>query len=195
MQEPAHNDHEAGETLHTHDHRGSQPTGTLVRLDRIDNLNAHNRFGIGTTSSDLQALLVPGTIVHFWASWCRPCEEEFPQLDRFHRGHIMQNLEASGIRLITISNDFTVAPAARFIEKHGVSFPVYLDPEQASNLVVVGQRQLPSTVMVGADGRFHRLALGKLDWDFPRLLEVLTAIAALKPDAGNNTENPKQRDD
>lgn len=174
-------DHWAGDG---HDH-GSELTGSLVRVKRVAEMNDQVVPGINTTSGDLKTLLSPGTIVHFWASWCGPCEEEFPQLERFYRTHISEELKAKGVRLITISNDFAVAPATRFIEKHGTTFPVYLDSEQAINLAMVGQRALPATVMIDVDGRFHRLALGKLDWDFPRLPDILAATAARKPGAGN----------
>jgi thiol-disulfide isomerase/thioredoxin len=167
-----------------HDH-GSELTGSLVRVNRVAELNDQVVPGINTAPGNLKALLSPGTIVHFWASWCGPCEEEFPQLERFYRTHISEELKAKGVRLITISNDLAAAPAARFIEKHGTTFPVYLDSEQTINLAMVGQRALPSTVMIDADGRFHRLALGKLDWDFARLPDILAATAAQKRSAGN----------
>lgn len=178
-------DHWAGDG---HDH-GSQLTGSRVRVKRVAELNDQVVLGINTTPGNLKALLSPGTIVHFWASWCGPCEEEFPQLERFYRTHISEELKAKGVRLITISNDFSAAPAARFIEKHGTTFPVYLDSEQTINLAMVGQRALPSTVMIDADGRFHRLALGKLDWNFPRLPDILANTAAQKPGAGNGAND------
>ncbi len=178
-------DHWAGDG---HDH-GSELTGSLVRVNRVAELNDQVVPGINTTPGNLKALLSPGTIVHFWASWCGPCEEEFPQLERFYRMHISEELKAKGVRLITISNDLAAAPAARFIEKHGTTFPVYLDSEQTANLAMVGQRALPSTVMIDADGRFHRLALGKLDWDFARLPDILAATAARKRSAGNGAND------
>jgi len=63
-----------------------------------------------------------------------------PQLDRFYRTHISEELKAKGIRLIAIRNDFAVAPAAQLIQKHGVSFPIYLDIEQTTNTAMLGQR-------------------------------------------------------
>ena len=190
-QDPDGDGHWAGDG---HDH-GDELTGSLVRVDHIGDLKDQVLAGINTTSGDLKALLSPGTIIHFWASWCGPCEEEFPQLERFYRTHISEELKAKGVRLITISNDFTVAPAARFIEKHDTTFPVYLDSEQTTNLAMVGQRGLPSTVMVDADGRFHRLALGKLDWDFPHLPDLLAATAARKPSAGESATDPQNSDE
>ncbi len=173
-----------------HVHRpDSSLINSLIRIDRADNMEEKRAGGITTSPGDLKPPLSPGTIIHFWASWCRPCEEEFPQLEQFYRTHIVKELTAKGVRLITVSNDREIAPVARFIAKHGTTFPVYLDTEQTTNLAMVGKRTLPSTVMVGADGQFHRLALGKLDWDFPRLSEILAATAGRKPDARNRAED------
>ncbi|MGI9422151.1 MAG: TlpA disulfide reductase family protein [Hyphomicrobiaceae bacterium] len=176
--------HENGDD-HRHAHKGS-----VVQVENTAELKEHVVAGINTKSADLRALLRPGTIIHFWASWCGPCVEEIPQLERFYRDRIVDKLKAKGIRLITISNDRAIAPAARFIKKHGTTFPAYLDKEQASNLAIVGQRGLPSTVLVDADGRFHRLALGKFDWGFPDLAEILTATAARKPNIGSSAKAP-----
>jgi len=178
-----------GAHAHGHDHGHVQKV-PVVRVHNVADLKEHVVAGINTNSADLKALLRPGTIIHFWASWCGPCVEEIPQLERFYRDRIVDKLLAKGIRLITISNDRAIAPAARFIKKHGTTFPAYLDKEQASNLSIVGQRGLPSTVLVDADGRFHRLALGKLDWDYPNLTKILIATAARKTGVRNGAKAP-----
>ena len=171
------------------DHRHA-PMNRVAKVDNVSKLKAQVMAGINTKSADLRMLLRPGTIIHFWASWCHPCAEEIPQLERFYREKIVGELRSKGIRLIAISNDRTITPAARFIRKHRSTFPNYLDEHQTSNLAIVGQRALPSTVLVDAGGRFHRLALGKLDWDFPDLARILTAMAARKPVVRNNAKPP-----
>ncbi len=165
----SHDDH------HHHDGHAEQSPN---KIKNIDQLESQDIDGINTDPSDLKVMVQPGTIVHFWASWCGPCEEEIPDLLRFYRQHILGDLKSEGIRLITISNDMDVKLANRFIKKHEIDFPVYFDPELASNEVLVGRLNLPSTVMVGADGRLHRLSLGKFDWSFPDLSSVLASIAA-----------------
>ncbi len=166
------------------------PTSAVAKVDRVSELSALMVTGVNTKSVDLRALLRPGTIIHFWASWCQPCATEIPELERFYRHKIVGELMAKGIRLITISNDRTVTPAVRFIRRYRTTFPVYLDRAQTSNLTILGQRALPSTVLVDGDGRFHRLALGKLDWDYPDLPRILTAMTARKSVPRNTTKPP-----
>ncbi|MEP3274867.1 MAG: TlpA disulfide reductase family protein [Stappiaceae bacterium] len=168
----AHQDHHHDHSdHHAHD---SDTDHSVEKIERVSELDDWSVEGINEASGSFKDLLSQGTIVHFWASWCGPCEEEFPELAAFYQQHVAEN---ENLKLVTISNDQVALLADRFIKKHRTTFPVYLDPEQKSNLALVGQRALPSTVMIDADGRIHRLALGKLDWTFNKLPEVLASIA------------------
>lgn len=155
------------------------------RVERVEELEDWTAEGVNAASGPLKDLLAAGTIIHFWASWCGPCEEEFPDLQAFYSEHIEGS---DSLRLVTITNDRGLPPARRFITKHKTTFPVYLDPEQRTNLSILGRRELPSTVIVDADGRFHRLALGKLEWSYPKLPQVLTTVAGIRSSAGSNQE-------
>lgn len=179
-------DHELPIEIDEHGHPAYvHEVGPLIdpqaRVSRVGQLPRMAVTALDGDPTNLNAMLVPGTIVHFWASWCGPCTEEFPELERFYRLHLADGREARGLRLITISNDVAIGSAARFLEKHAITFPVFLDIRQASNLALVGQRTLPATVLVGADGRLHRLALGKLDWAHKGLPDILVATAVASP--------------
>ncbi len=190
--EPHHHHHDGG---HHHDgdhHHHDHAHGSAIDIDwveRVSELEDWTVEGVNAPSGSIKGILPAGTIIHFWASWCGPCEEEFPDLQSFYDEHIEGS---DSLNLVTITNDSGQPPAKRFIEKHKTTFPVYLDPEQRTNLSILGRRELPSTVIVDADGRFHRLALGKLEWSYPKLPEVLASVAgkraADRKNAGNNQE-------
>ena len=158
-----------------HDHR---PRGSLARVRNVHDLSDQMLSGVNVATAELKSLLTPGTIVHFWASWCAPCAEEIPDLNRFYLDRIEPDRKSGEIRLISVSNDQDAAPAHRFMTRHNVSFPVYLDPDQQTNAALVGERALPATIIVDKAGRFHRLALGKLNWDHPGLWRILQLTAA-----------------
>ncbi len=61
-------------------------------------------------------------LVNFFASWCLPCAEEAPILDRMSRVYGPQ-----GIAFIAIAIDDTEDKARAFVEKHGMTFPVGID--------------------------------------------------------------------
>jgi thiol-disulfide isomerase/thioredoxin len=61
-------------------------------------------------------------LLNFWATWCVPCREEFPELSKLQKRH-----EAAGLRLIGVSTDFAKErPAVRkFLVEQRPSFPNY----------------------------------------------------------------------
>ena len=170
-----------GVDIHGHDlhhENDDRPMANLVRIRHVHHLPDQILNGVNATSAELKSQLTPGTIVHFRASWCAPCVEEIPELNRFFHDRIGTSSQPGGIRLISVSNDQDAAPALRFMTRFNVSFPVYLDPDQETNAVLVGERALPATIIVDKAGRFHRLALGKLNWNHPGLMRILKHTAA-----------------
>ncbi|MEP3276284.1 MAG: redoxin domain-containing protein [Stappiaceae bacterium] len=188
-----HDAHEQEEDHSGHNHgpgeHGLDLSSSMV--NNVSELSTRLIAGVNTAPSDLRSLLKPGTIVHFWASWCAPCEAEIPGLDKFYRTQIQNELGSKGIRLVTISNDRVPAGATRFIEKHKLNFPVYYDAKQLSNAAIVGQRSLPSTVIVDRNGELQRLSLGQLDWSYPKLPDLLISTVSRGSVAENGPKNSK----
>ena len=59
-------------------------------------------------------------LLNFWATWCPPCVEEMPLLDRFQREH-----RAAGWRVLGLAVD-SPAPVREFLVQHPVGFPIGL---------------------------------------------------------------------
>src|SRR5689334_23940879 len=78
-------------------------------------------------------------LVNFWATWCKPCRAEMPQLSK-----LAQSLKARGFDLVTISNDEAEqeATAAKVLKDEGFSLPAYIkkvqDDDQFTNSVHLG---------------------------------------------------------
>jgi thiol-disulfide isomerase/thioredoxin len=93
-------------------------------------------------------------LVTFWASWCEPCAQEAPALERFSQG-----LHGRGA-LVGVNWSDTSLPAARaFIERYRWSFPNLRDPEEASGHAF-GVTGLPTTFLIDADGRLRATLRG-----------------------------------
>jgi cytochrome c biogenesis protein CcmG/thiol:disulfide interchange protein DsbE len=92
-------------------------------------------------------------VVNFWASWCEPCREEAPHLQRFHE----RNRER--VALVGVSYTDNAAGARRFIERYGWTFPNLSDPEglAGAEYDLVG---LPVTVVLDSEGRVARRLSG-----------------------------------
>jgi cytochrome c biogenesis protein CcmG/thiol:disulfide interchange protein DsbE len=104
-------------------------------------------------SVDLASLRGAPALVNFWASWCAPCKEEAPTLDRFSKslGH---RAEVVGVDL----ND-TTSNASAFIRDHDLSYPILRD---GSGSVATRYRVsgLPTTFVLDPQGQIVRTLRG-----------------------------------
>jgi len=121
---------------------------------RLQNLN-------GNTVS-LDTLRGKVVLVHFWATFCIPCLEEMPVLES-----LSQEYGRQGLIILGIAGDRGKTEVVReFAEKTGVSFPVLHDQDGRirNQYEVVA---LPTTYLVGRDGKISGRAIGTRSWDEP----------------------------
>src|SRR5712664_478502 len=84
-------------------------------------------------------------LINFWATWCSPCREEMPAMERLNRRYKEQ-----GFVILAVSVDSDPAVVAPFLEAHKLTFPV---------------RALPSSFIVDRERYLAALALGPRAWD------------------------------
>jgi len=109
-------------------------------------------------------------LVNFWATWCEPCRDEMPS---------MQKLEArlAGQPFATLAVNLGESPprVREFAERLGLGFPVLLDPNQdASREWRV--RVLPSSFLVGPNGRVRYTVVGEMDWASESAVRTVRAL-------------------
>jgi len=98
-------------------------------------------------------------VVNFWASWCPPCVEEMPALDRIAQEYASKNVLIVGIGIDSPSN------IREFLQKTPVSYPIVLGGLEGSNLSKqMGNTQgaLPYTVVINSKGKSIYTKLGKI---------------------------------
>jgi cytochrome c biogenesis protein CcmG/thiol:disulfide interchange protein DsbE len=105
---------------------------------------------------DLAELRGRPVIVNFWASWCRPCREEFPLLQEVADRHAGDGLAVVGI----VYQDRT-QPARAFMERYGATWTAAMDPDDrvANAYNILGP---PETFFIGRDGRIVARHIGQL---------------------------------
>jgi len=98
-------------------------------------------------------------ILNFWASWCRECRPEMPVLERLHR-----EFSSRGLIIIGVNAREKEEPARRYARELGLTIPLVLDRDGKINALygVVG---LPTTFVIGRDGRAVGLAVGPRQWE------------------------------
>jgi len=95
-------------------------------------------------------------MVNFWATWCGPCRQEMPQLNRLY-----EKYHAAGFVLLGVNVDDDQRKAAEVAGKLGVTFPVLLDTDKTvSKLYELST--MPSTVIIDRDGKVRYVHRGYL---------------------------------
>ena len=93
-------------------------------------------------------------LVNFWATWCGPCREEMPHMNRLY-----EKYRASGFVLLGVNVDEDPQLAAGIAAKLGLHFPVLLDTDKKVSKLY-GLDKMPSTVLIDRDGKVKYLHLG-----------------------------------
>jgi len=119
----------------------------------------------------LQDFLGSGVVLNFWATWCAPCVREMPALDRLHA-----QVKGDGIRVLAVSEDRKGEPLIRaFYDKNRIqNLDILVDPK-GKLLREFGIFALPTTVLVGRDGREVGRVVGIHEWDGPETAVYLRA--------------------
>ena len=109
-------------------------------------------------------------LLNFWATWCPPCLEEMPAMERLWRKH-----KDAGFVLVAVSVDTDPQKVVPFVTEHSLTFPIAFDTRMAI-ADKYGVRALPSSFILGREGDLAALALGPRHWDNKashRLIEAM----------------------
>ncbi len=110
-------------------------------------------------------------IINFWATWCPPCREEIPSLQKFYR----QIRNDRKIRLITVLYRDNPFAALEFMKEMHYDFPVKTDPDlKAAQLF--GVTGVPETYIIDSDGTLLQRIIGPFDWDSPDFKEYISRV-------------------
>ena len=98
-------------------------------------------------------------LVNFWATWCAPCLEEMPSIEKLRR-----SLDAQRFAVVAVNVGEGRRAVENFAEKMGLGgFHVLLDREVKTSKAW-GARVLPATFIVAPDGSVRYSYFGALDW-------------------------------
>ena len=93
-------------------------------------------------------------MVNFWATWCGPCRQEMPHLNRLYGKY-----RDAGFTLLGVNIDEDQGKAVSLASRLGLQFPVLLDTDKkVSRLYDLST--MPSTVLIDRDGRVRYVHLG-----------------------------------
>lgn len=110
-----------------------------------------SKSGENIQLSDLRGKVV---MINFWATWCGPCRQEMPELDKLY-----QRYSSAGFEILGVNVESELDEPKVFLKKNPVSFPVLFDTEsdvsEAYNV-----QAMPTTVLIDRDGNLRQLYKG-----------------------------------
>ncbi|MBI5930045.1 MAG: TlpA family protein disulfide reductase [Chloroflexi bacterium] len=115
-------------------------------------------------------------VLNFWASWCVPCVDEMPELQKYSDAQ-----GKNGVRVIAVTdpnNGQTLADVQKFLVDHDLTLEVGLDQEMAYHYAM-GVFALPLTYLIDETGVVRAYLIGQLTAD--RLNDEITRVFGPNP--------------
>jgi peroxiredoxin len=157
---------------------GESPSLTADQLARLD-LAGYARstvppeFSLRTPGGQVVSpaqLRGKVVILNFWATWCRECRTEMPGFEALHR-----HFEPRGLAVVGVDSREGATTVQRYARELGLTFPLVLDPDGTvtARYGVIG---LPTTFVIGRDGRAVALAIGAREWASTAAREIVETL-------------------
>ena len=124
-------------------------------------------------------------LLNIWATWCVPCREEMPALDR-----LQAQLGGDDFLVLPLSIDRTGLPAVkRFYEELGLQrLGIYIDASGVASRAL-GAPGVPTTLLIARDGREVARKMGAAEWDGPEMVGLIRRQIEARP-ASKTSERP-----
>ena len=122
----------------------------------------------------LQAHRGKVVVLNFWATWCEPCRDEMPSLNK-----LKQSFDGKPVVVLGVNVGEGEGRIKAFLDKVPVEFPVLLDRDAAASRVWK-VRMLPATFILDREGRIRYSHAGERDWDAPEVRAKVTALLDAK---------------
>ena len=96
----------------------------------------------------LEALRGKPVLLNVWATWCHPCRDEIPELQRLYERYRGLGLEIVGVSVDAIGHEDAITAFAR---RYGMTYPIWRDPNEgvSATFLVVG---VPATFLIDRSG-------------------------------------------
>lgn len=140
---------------------------TLSTINR--DLPQFSLRALDDTVWNIESLRGKPWVINFWATWCPPCIEEIPSMNRAY-----EYLEPQGIGMLAINAGEGAGAVVPFMDRVSFDFPHVLG--DANTLVNWSVRALPTTIVIDAEGNIVFEALGPREWDDRELLQPIVDL-------------------
>lgn len=143
----------------------------LQTKDSNFSLSGRSRIERGKPAPDFNLPSLDGTMIsladykgkvvllNIWATWCPPCVEEMPSMEK-----LFQALNKEGLEILAVSIDASGLKAVRpFMKKHNLSFPALID-SKGTTQNLYRTTGVPESIIIDKDGIIVEKIIGPRDW-------------------------------
>jgi peroxiredoxin len=123
-----------------------------------------DRQGKTWSLSELEGQVV---FINFWATWCPPCREEMPSLQRLYT-----LLPKDRFKMLSVLNRDDPSLADRFAAKFSITIPI-LDDQKDIVGQLYGLTGVPETFIVDKQGVLREKYIGPAQWDSPGFIQLM----------------------
>ena len=118
----------------------------------------------------LQQLRGKVVLVNFWATWCEPCVEEMPSIQK-----LRTRLAGAPFEVVAVNLQEGEARIRGFLEKVPLDFPIVRDTDGAVSRAWQA-RMFPSSYLVDAEGKIRYVRTGAIDWSAPENVKTVESL-------------------
>lgn len=122
----------------------------------------------GTQKLQLSSYRGKVVVLNFWATWCPPCIEEIPSLNRLQR-------ELPQLAVLGVSVDTDGDAYRQFLIDHQIDFTTIDDPARRSN-ALYGTKLFPESYVIDRHGLIRRKFISAQDWTSPEIVNYLSHL-------------------
>ena len=135
---------------------------TLTRLDgKIESIQAYRGKVV---------------LLHFWATWCRPCINEIPSLKRFY-----DRFDSNNFEILAVSLDARRKDIKNFLDGREISFSVYFDPGRTVyREIIKGLEILPRSILIDKTGKIFKSYAGEQQWESQDTIDDVRTLLSVK---------------
>lgn len=109
-------------------------------------------------------------LLNFWATWCAPCREEMPSMERLYG-----RFKGKGFVIVGVNVKDSRKDALSFLKELKITFPIVLDPDGQVGLLY-GAWGLPVTYLIDPRGTAIARAWGPAAWDSPGARQLIAEL-------------------
>ncbi|HEY2980277.1 MAG TPA: TlpA disulfide reductase family protein [Anaerolineales bacterium] len=132
---------------------GTDRSSALGRGSRAPDFTLMTPQGDAITLADLRGQAV---LINLWATWCPPCRQEMPTIQRVYDEYRDRGFTVLGVNVTAQDDPLAIVP---FVDNYNLSFPILLD-ETGAVSAAYGLRSLPTSYFIAPDGTIREVVIG-----------------------------------